>query len=128
MRIAPTNILTLALFAATVAGCIESDYDYADGSASAAAPAALGPGAVTVNWQAPSANEDGTPLVDLAGFRIRYGTKYGTYPNEITVNNPGATSQVVSGLAAGQHYFVVSAVNTRGQEGSRSVPQRIHVD
>lgn len=122
MRIARTTAL-LALLGITLAGCQDTD----DGSTSAA-PAAAGPGAVTVNWRAPDANEDGTPLVDLAGFRIRYGTTYGRYPNAVTVSNPGATSHVVSGLAKGLHYFVVSAVNHSGQEGTPSKPQRIEVD
>ncbi|MFQ5610302.1 MAG: putative Ig domain-containing protein, partial [Woeseiaceae bacterium] len=30
-------------------------------------------GSVTVSWTAPTLNADGTPLVDLAGYRIYYG-------------------------------------------------------
>lgn len=129
MKIVRTTALLVALFGISLAGCQESDDESASAPAAAAtAPAAAGPGVVTVTWRAPDTNEDGTPLVDLAGFRIRYGTTYGRYPNEVSVSNPGATSHVVTGLTKGLHYFVVSAVNQSGQEGLTSKPQRIQVD
>ncbi|MEW6586171.1 MAG: hypothetical protein AB1442_11250, partial [Nitrospirota bacterium] len=28
----------------------------------------------TLSWQAPATNEDGTPLTDLAGCKVYYGT------------------------------------------------------
>jgi hypothetical protein len=87
---------------------------------------ATGPG-VTVAWQAPQYNEDGTPLLDLAGFRIRHGSRYGSYTAEISVDNPGVTSHVIRGLAPGLHYVTVTAVNRQGLEGAPSRPQRITV-
>ena len=96
------------------------------GTTPVSSPPATGPG-VTVAWQAPTYNEDGTPLLDLAGFRIRHGSRYGSYTAEISVDNPGATSHVIRGLAPGLHYVIVSAVNRQGLEGTPSRPQRIQV-
>jgi hypothetical protein len=110
-----------------VAGCGGSDSEPSS-APTAAAPAAASNGGVTVSWVAPVQNEDGTPLVNLAGFRLRHGSRYGSYSNEITIQNPSATSHRVSGLAPGLYYFVVSAVDQRGLEGARSRPQRILVN
>jgi len=34
-------------------------------------------GSALLSWNAPSTNEDGTPLTDLAGYKIYYGTATG---------------------------------------------------
>ncbi len=91
-------------------------------------PAAVATGrGITVSWQAPAQNEDGSPLVDLAGFRVRHGSRYGTYTGEYRVDNPGATSYLVRGLGPGLHYFVVNAIDREGPEGPASRPARIQV-
>ena len=36
---------------------------------------------------APSINEDGTPLTDLAGYKIYYGTASGNYTNNVDAGN-----------------------------------------
>jgi hypothetical protein len=113
----------------SLASCKGSDEEEtATATATAPSPAPAGNGSVTVSWMAPVQNEDGTPLVNLAGFRLRYGPKYGVYSNEVTVANAGATSHRVTGLAPGLHYFVVSALNQTGAEGTRSKPQRVFVN
>lgn len=106
-----------------VTGCQVPD---SESDPAVAVPASSG--GVTVSWFAPIQNEDGTPLVNLAGFRLRHGPKYGAYSAEITIRNPGATSHRVSGLAPGIYYFVVSAIDQNGHEGARSKPQRIFVN
>ena len=77
-------------------------------------------GAVTVSWTPPVRNADGTPLTDLAGFRIYWGTSQGDYPNSVTIDNPGITSYVVDQLLPGTYYFVVRAVNKDGVESNNS--------
>ncbi len=37
-------------------------------------------GSVTLNWTAPTQNEDGTTLTDLDGYKIYWGTTPGSYP------------------------------------------------
>jgi hypothetical protein len=80
----------------------------------------IGRGAATLNWIAPTQNEDGSQLTDLAGYKIYYGTSPGSYSNEITINNPGITSYVVSSLAPNTWYFVSTSFNASGMESDFS--------
>ena len=71
-----------------------------------------------LQWDTPIANADGTPLQDLAGFKIYHGMASGTYPD---VQNAGNQSGYTwNGLLAGTHYFVVSAYDTSGNESTKS--------
>lgn len=79
-------------------------------------------GSVTLSWTAPSENEDGTPLMDLGGYRIYWGTVPGSYPNSATINNPGLTIYVVENLAPGTYNFVATSFNTSGVESDFSNP------
>ena len=79
-----------------------------------------GTGSVTLSWTAPTTREDGTPLTDLAGFRIRYGRMSGIYDYEITIDNPGVLTYVVEGLKPGTWYFVLSAFDSSGLESNFS--------
>jgi hypothetical protein len=76
--------------------------------------------AVTLSWQPPTENADGTPLMDLKGYQIHYGPKSKTYSTNIKVTNPGLTSYVVQNLAAGEYYFALTAYNSTGKESSLS--------
>jgi len=73
-------------------------------------------GAATLNWVPPTVNADGTPLTDLAGYTIRYGTNPGTLDQVIEIKNPGITSYVVESLAPATWYFAISSVNSEGVE------------
>jgi hypothetical protein len=81
---------------------------------------AVATGSATLSWTPPTQNTDGSPLTNLAGYRIYWGTQQGTYPNSVTLNNPGLATYVVEGLASGIHFFVATAVNTAGVESSFS--------
>jgi len=70
----------------------------------------------TLSWQAPTKNIDGTPVTDLKGYRIRYGTASGAYTQTLAVDDPATTRYVVDGLTAGTYYFTVTAYNTAGAE------------
>jgi hypothetical protein len=80
------------------------------------------PAAKTVNlqWQAPTENSDGTPLTDLKGYKIHYGTESQTYTGEISVDNPTVTTFLVDTLGAGKYYFAVGAYNRSGAESPLS--------
>jgi hypothetical protein len=105
-----------------------------DGSASAALPAfnvtvaAVASGSATLSWIPPTTNTNGTALTNLSGYRVRWGTAAGTYPNTVTLNNPGLTSYVVGNLVPGTYYFVVTALSSTGAEssfsnmGSKTIP------
>ena len=67
-------------------------------------------------------NEDGSALTDLAGYRIYWGTTPGSYPNSVSIDNPGLTTYVVDGLVAGTYEFVATTYNTAGVESAFSNP------
>ena len=60
-----------------------------DGTSSAELPAfsievvATALGSISLSWSAPTENEDGSALVDLAGFRIYWGTAPDEYPDSV---------------------------------------------
>jgi hypothetical protein len=77
-------------------------------------------GSATLSWSPPTQNSDGSPLTDLAGYRVYFGTSSGTYPNSMTVSNPGLASFVVDQLTPATWHFVVTAVNSTGVESAFS--------
>ena len=75
---------------------------------------------VTLSWQPPTENADGSALVNLQGYDIHYGTKSQNYTETIKVANPGLTTYVVQNLPAGKYYFAVTAYNSSGVDSSPS--------
>jgi len=69
-----------------------------------------------VAWDAPTANADGTPLTDLAGYKVYYGTTAGgPYGNSRDAGN--ATTYDLTGLTQGTTYYIVAtAYDTSGNE------------
>ncbi|MFZ9053985.1 MAG: fibronectin type III domain-containing protein, partial [Woeseiaceae bacterium] len=67
-------------------------------------------------------NADGTPLLDLAGYRIYFGTDPNNFSNTVELSNPGLTSYVVENLTADEWYFAATALNSKGIESSLSSP------
>jgi hypothetical protein len=82
------------------------------------APAALG--SATLSWNAPTQNTDGTPLTDLAGYTIYYGSSPNALMQNIQVANAGATSYVVSNLSSGTYFFTVAANASDGTQSAQS--------
>jgi hypothetical protein len=97
-----------------------------DGQADSVLPAfgitvsATSNGAATLTWLPPTENTDGTPLTDLAGFKIYWGTVPGLYTSSLTVDNPGITTYVVENLVPATYYFVATALNGEGGESELS--------
>jgi hypothetical protein len=79
-------------------------------------------GSATVSWTPPTTRTDGSPLTDLAGFRLRYGNSAGNYPNTINIANPGVTTYQVENLAQGTYYFVIAAYDSNDLESSYTNP------
>ena len=77
-------------------------------------------GAVTLSWNPPTQNEDGSALTDLAGYEIHYGRESGNYNQSIRINNPSITTYVVEQLVPGTYYFAATAFNHSGVESSFS--------
>jgi hypothetical protein len=72
----------------------------------------------TLTWDPPSTNTDGTPLTDLAGHKVYYGTTSGNYTEVIDVGN--VITYKVGGLQPGTYYFAVIAYDTSGNESDYS--------
>ncbi len=80
----------------------------------------IGTGSTTLNWTAPTLNDDGTALTDLAGYKIYYGQSSGAYGNPIQIDNPSVTTYLVDGLVPSTYYFAATAFNTAGVESGFS--------
>ena len=89
---------------------------------------AMGLGSATLSWTPPTQNSDGSPLSNLAGYRVRWGTTHGSYTSAVAIDNPGISTYVVEGLGSATYYFVVTAVNSQSaesafsNEGSKTIP------
>ena len=86
-------------------------------------PADVFSGQVTLTWNAPTTNADGTPISYFSGdYRIYYGTASGNYSQVTNLNNSNSiVTQQVPNLTDGQlYFFVVTAVNTLGNESGYS--------
>jgi hypothetical protein len=112
-------IITLS-FAFSLQSCGEPDY------------------AVTLGWDVPTNNTNGTPLTDLAGYELSIGSSPGNYTNSVIIplgdklltcnnsdynSNPNATlkcNYTVTGLKQGDYYLVVRAYNKIGLKSAYS--------
>jgi hypothetical protein len=91
-------------------------------------------------WVAPTVNADGTPLVDLAGYRLYLGTAMPSCPGPSFHSLPSATAAPSAGqtvayriasLVAGATYFTtITAVDSAGNESQCTTPvsARAHAD
>ncbi len=91
--------------------------DFSIAVANAALPSSR---AITLSWYPPTANTNGTPLVNLGGYRIYYGTSASSMTSTITLTNPGLTAYVIENLAAGTWYVAMASRTTTGVEGPLS--------
>jgi hypothetical protein len=77
-------------------------------------------GNVSLSWEAPTENTNGTALQNLGGYVIHYGSVSRQYTSQITISNPGLTRYVVESLPAGTYYFSMTATTTSGVQSSPS--------
>jgi hypothetical protein len=69
-----------------------------------------------LSWTPRLQNNDGSPLTDLAGYRIHYGASPDAMTQTIQVANPGISSYTVSNLAPGTYYFAIRAYAADGDQ------------
>jgi len=84
-------------------------------------------GTVTLNWQAPTTNIDGTALNNIAGYAIHYGTSSARLTESATVDTP-ATHYTLQNLSPGVWFFTVNAYTTSGVQGTPSAVVSSAVD
>jgi len=98
-----------------------------DGSLSSSLPAfsiavASAPtvGSATLRWTAPTTNVDGSPITDLAGYRIVYGQSAGALSQSLTIASATITSASIENLSTGTWYFAVKAYTSANVESDLS--------
>jgi hypothetical protein len=89
-------------------------------------------GILNASWTAPTTNSDGSPLTDLASYRVYYGTSSSACPGssffQVASSTPSpAPNQTVTasltGLSTGTLYYVsVTAVDSSGNESACLTP------
>lgn len=79
-------------------------------------------GTARVSWDAPVARENGDALSmqQINGYKVYYGSQQGNYPNSVTINDAYTTEVTIGNLASGTYYFVVTVVDTQGNESEYS--------
>lgn len=75
---------------------------------------------VTLGWQPPTQNVDGTALTNLAGFKLYYGSAANALSQTVSLNNAGLTRYTVEELSAGTWFFALTALNSAGAESDKS--------
>jgi len=82
---------------------------------------------VDLRWLPPEQNADGTPLTDLAGYRLYWGPIKGFYTNHLDIANPARLSYRLS-LPSGTHYIALTAVDADGNESrfSNAIVRIVH--
>ena len=93
------------------------------------------PKSITVSWQPSITNEDGTPCMDLAGYKIYYdkdksgapyngiGIQEGDSPILLPLSifaDPAKPEFILNGLTSGTYYLVVTAYDTSVNESRYS--------
>jgi len=110
--------MALGLALVVLAGCnFDHDSPSIQGSQVAGAgsrASAVGTGTAELAWEIPTENTNGTPLTDLAGYTIVYGSSPSTMDSLVQLSNIGTTSYVIKGLGQGTWYFAVLSYTLSG--------------
>lgn len=77
-------------------------------------------GTALVSWLPPTQRTDGSPLGNLAGYHLYYGTKADALTKTVALNNSGLSSYMVEGLSTGTWYFAVVACDSNGLNSALS--------
>ncbi len=80
-----------------------------------------------LEWDAPTTNEDGTPLTDLKGYKLYYGTSSGDYTGSIDIGDTTSVeiATIIDSIydtlpTSGTVCFAVTAYDTLGNESDYS--------
>jgi Putative Ig domain len=97
----------------------------ADGRTESTAPFSIivadsASGTSELSWSPPTENTNGTPLSDLAGYKIYYGNSPTALTLSTALNSPTTDTYVLSNLSPGTWYFEIRAVSTSNLESAAS--------
>lgn len=79
----------------------------------------LSDGTLSLSWEAPTENVDGTNLSGLSGYKIYYGTTSGAYQDSVEIRE-GTTSSATLTLPVGTYYLVMTALDLDNVESDYS--------
>ena len=71
---------------------------------------------VSLTWTAPTTNEDGSPLTDLAGYRLYWGNSSGTYVSTVDVGNVTVFVLDLGNVESETVYINATAYDLSGNE------------
>lgn len=89
------------------------------GSGTSTSPAPPTSTTATLRWSEPTSNTNGTPLTNLAGYRIYYGTDAKNLDETVALSSPQDTSYALN-LTPGTWYFAIKSVTSTGAESAMS--------
>jgi hypothetical protein len=122
-----TGVLSGTPFNADAGSYANIVISVSDGVAAASLPAfsiqvTANTGSFTLQWTAPAARSDGSPLslADIDGYRIYYGTSTGNLAQIIDVTDGTAVSAAISNVSTGTWYVAMTTYDVSGLESSRS--------
>ena len=85
------------------------------------AVACVGTSSATLSWTKPTQNTDGSPLTDLAGYVVSYGTNPASLSTTRILAGANTLTTTINGLTSGAtYYFTVASRNLSGQVGPSS--------
>jgi Fibronectin type III domain len=90
------------------------------GTSTVTTPTTTASSTVSLSWVPPTQNSDGSPITNLAGYKIHYGTSSSDYTATVAVDNAGLTRYVIDNLKSGTYYFAITAYNAQGLESPLS--------
>ena len=124
------NAATGDLSGTPAAGDVGSDpnitISVSDGTTNASLPAFAiavvqsADGSASLQWVAPTENTNGTPLMNLAGYRIYYGTSASAMTQTVQIANSSINTYLVANLTPATWFFEVKAYTTANVESSAS--------
>ena len=86
------------------------------------------PNSATLTWVAPTHNDNGSELKDLAGFRVYYGLDASHLTNHVDLPGSNVRTATIKDLTKGTWYFAVTAYTTDGTESSLTQLQSKTID
>lgn len=73
----------------------------------------------TLRWRAPTQNVDGTPITDLGGYVVYWGTQSRNYTSSHRIEDPAVTEWEAD-IAPNTYYFALTAFDGDGNESGYS--------
>ncbi len=77
-----------------------------------------GDGNLTLKWDPPNTNSDGSQATNVRGYKLYYGQTPGSYDYVVDIGTE--TAYTFNGLFSGNWCFTVSAYNSSGAESTYS--------